>query len=195
MTNCSPPRVGIYAPISHPYGLPPAGDVLDFVGALDDSSFDSVWVGDHLLWHGALLEATATLAAIAAITRRVDVGTNIYLPALRPSLVSARTLGTIDYLSGGRLILGVGLGGDNPVEFETLGLDVHARRGLFERSLDEILQWWSSNCDGLSGAVVQPVPARPVPLWIGGRSDPALRRAVNRGAAAWSAHLMSVDRR
>ncbi len=191
--NEPPTAVGLFAPISYPTGLPPADKVIGFARAVDEGPFDSLWVGDHLLWHGPFLEATTTLAALAAVTARVTIGTNVYLIGLRPSLVSARTLGTVDYLSGGRLVLGVGMGGDNPKEFEALGLDVGRRRQLYEVAMADVFRWWDGT-EGVSGQSVEPSPQGSIPLWMGGRSEAAIRRAVEGGATAWSAHLMTVDR-
>jgi alkanesulfonate monooxygenase SsuD/methylene tetrahydromethanopterin reductase-like flavin-dependent oxidoreductase (luciferase family) len=185
-------QVGVYAPISHPEGLPPIGDIYEFIRSADQGPFDSLWVGDHLLWHVPFLEATTTLAAMAALTQRADLGVNVYLPALRAGLVSARVFGNIDYLSAGRLRLGVGIGGENPAEFAAVGIRLAERRLKFDEALDELLDWGrrtaGQNAEGIG------YMGRQVPLWMGGRVDAALRRTVERGADVWSAHLMSPDR-
>jgi len=79
--------IGVYLPISHPGGLPAPGHVLDYAREAERLGFDALWVGDHLLWRTPLLEATTTLAAVAAVTSRIALGTNIFLLGLRPALL------------------------------------------------------------------------------------------------------------
>jgi len=88
----------------------PGGDPAE-VQALEQLGFDSVWSGEHLLYHGPTLDALIVLAAYAARTERLKVGSSVLLLPLRPPALVAKAAATLDVLSGGRLILGVGVGG------------------------------------------------------------------------------------
>jgi alkanesulfonate monooxygenase SsuD/methylene tetrahydromethanopterin reductase-like flavin-dependent oxidoreductase (luciferase family) len=183
--------VGVYLPISHPHGLPAAADVLDYAREAELLGFDALWVGDHLLWRTPLLEATTTLAAAAAVTERIALGTNVLLLGLRPSLLAAKTLGTLAYLAQDRLVLGIGVGGEFPEEFQALDIPLAGRGARLDRTLDEVRRWWGH----LPGAArtVAPAPSPDVPLWIGGRSDVALARTVRTGAQAWTGHFVDPE--
>jgi alkanesulfonate monooxygenase SsuD/methylene tetrahydromethanopterin reductase-like flavin-dependent oxidoreductase (luciferase family) len=144
---------------------------------------DSVWLSEHhFVDDGYMPSLLVTAAAIAARTKRVEVGTGVILAPLHDPLRLAEDAATADLISAGRLVLGLGLGW-RAEEFE--GLEV-SQRGLGKR-LEEIIailrQAWS---DGLvtvgdrdPGVSVTPKPARPEgpPIWIGGGAEPAVRRA------------------
>jgi alkanesulfonate monooxygenase SsuD/methylene tetrahydromethanopterin reductase-like flavin-dependent oxidoreductase (luciferase family) len=188
-----PMTLGVYLPISHPGGLPAPNVVIDYARDAEDLGFDGLWVGDHLLWRTPMLDAATTLAAVAGATRRVSLGTNVYLLGLRHALLSARTLGTLAYLSGERLILGVGVGGEFEAEFEALGVPVKERGRRLDQALSDVRAWWGHESSSVVSARVAPAPAPTLPLWVGGRSDPALRRAVRVRADAWTAHFSTPD--
>lgn len=155
--------------------------------------YDSVWVTDHVLMasdqpepYGAILEAATTLAYVAAITERVRLGTSVLIATQRDPVLVAKEAATLDVLSNGRLILGVGVGW-NEREFGFLGADFHNRG----RRLNEYIQaWrtlWSDPHPRFNGQFVrfadvsfQPRPVQPggPPIWLGGGSPAALRRAA-----------------
>ena len=182
---------GVYLPVSHPRGLPSFSSVIDYAVTAEGLKFDGLWVGDHLLWRTPLLDATTTLAAVASVTQRIGLGTNVLLLALRPALVSAKTIGTLSYLAGDRFTLGVGVGGEFPEEFEAVGLPLADRGRALDQALADLRDfWWGATDDGRTR--VSPAPnASGLPLWVGGRSDAALRRTVRQRAAAWSAHFVT----
>lgn len=186
--------LGIYLPISHPGGLPAPGVVVEYAREAEALGFDGVWVGDHLLWRTPLLEATTTLAAVAGATTRIGLGTNVYLLALRPPVISAKVLGTLAYLAGDRLTLGVGVGGEFPAEFEAVGMPLSARGAGLDRALAEVRGWWGhAGWETTDAPLVTPAPGPDMPIWVGGRSEAALRRTVRVGAGAWSAHFVTPD--
>lgn len=115
------------------------------------------------------------LAYIAASTQRIGLCTHILVVPYRHPLVAARDIGTLDHLSGGRLILGVGTG-HLRAEFRALGIDHDARGAITDAYLDELRRVWA----GESDYVVAPSPVQPAGprLWIGGNTPRALRRAV-----------------
>jgi alkanesulfonate monooxygenase SsuD/methylene tetrahydromethanopterin reductase-like flavin-dependent oxidoreductase (luciferase family) len=140
--------------------------------------FDAGWVGDHLSCNAPVLDSTMALAAAAAVTSRLALGFSVMLLGLREPEPAADQIATLQALSGGRLSLGVGVGGEHPEEFEAAGVPV-ARRG---KLLDEAL-------DALPGMLAASEPPR---IIVGGRGDVALRRAVRYGDA-WLPMWLSPD--
>lgn len=137
--------------------------------------FASLWSGDHLLYS---VDGILTAAVLGAATTDVTVGTAVYLPHLRPTVVVQRLLASIHAVGlADRFILGVGVGGDIPDEFEAAGVDVRRRGALLDESLRDITQ--KAVIVGLASdsrrASVCP------PIWVGGRSQPALLRAFRVG--------------
>src|SRR5919202_6463879 len=135
-----------------------------------------------------IYEPLIVLAYLAAVTRRVMLGTSVYLLPLRHPLLAARQAVSLDRLSEGRLVLGVGVGWLES-EFAALGVP-YRERG---RRTDEAIAVLKTSC-GADGADFLPKPVqRPhPPLWIGGRSDAAVRRAARSGDAWHPSHL-TVD--
>src|SRR5262249_52605836 len=118
------PRTGCGAFLS----MHPAREQFDLVRRLEALGFDSVWSGDHLSFHHPLYESLTLLASYASITERIKLGSAVYLLALRSPAVAAKVTATLDVLSGGRLIFGVGVGGENPREFAAGGVPPRERR-------------------------------------------------------------------
>lgn len=143
----------------------------------EELGFDAGWVGDHLVCHCPVLEATMALSAAAAVTERLTLGFSVLLLGLRPTESAASQIATIDALSGGRFVLGVGVGGEFPDEFVAAGVPV-SRRG---RRLDDAL-----------AALPDLLAGRLPPILIGGRSEAALRRTVMFGDA-WLPMWLSPD--
>ena len=160
--------------------------------------WETVWTTDHVLVphsaaveYGRVFEAIETLAWVGARHPRVKLGTSVIVVPQRNAVVLAKELATLDALSQGRLVAGVGIGW-NETEFANLGeADRFHRRGAY---LDEtILLWrhlWSGTSEPFEGAfhsfgdfVFGPLPAQgsKVPVVIGGASDAALRRAGGLG--------------
>src|SRR5262245_21080711 len=108
--------------------LRPPAEQFRLVQQLERWGFESVWSGDHVSFHNPIFESLTLLATYASITTRIKLGTGVYLLALRSPAIAAKTAATLDVLSGGRLIFGVGVGGENPKEFEVCGVP-HAERG------------------------------------------------------------------
>jgi probable F420-dependent oxidoreductase len=141
------------------------------------------------------------LATLAASTRRVLVGANVFLVPLRHPLALARIVTTLDYLSGGRFVCGVGVGGSHPAEFDALSAPFKQRGRMTDEALDLLLRVWREPSVSFAGEFfsvrdvgVAPLPVqRPhPPLWIGGTSEAALRRAARVGQG-WLAFLVTPD--
>ncbi|MBO3751465.1 LLM class flavin-dependent oxidoreductase [Streptosporangiaceae bacterium NEAU-GS5] len=152
----------------------------------EDLGFGSVWAVDHLAFHSGIVEPAVALAAAAAVTRQVLLGFGVLLAALRQPAWAAKQIASLQVLSGRRVLLGVGVGGENPAEWAAAGVPLRERG----RRTDVLL---AAMPDLLSGRPVRLgapfdidipalAPAAPVPpLWIGGRSRAALERAVRCG--------------
>jgi probable F420-dependent oxidoreductase len=156
--------------------------------------FSDVWTTDHLLVdrsaaedYGTIFEAVTTLAYLAGRTTMVRLGASVIVVPMRNAVVLAKELATIDNLSRGRLIAGVGVGWSRP-EFANVGVtDRFTVRGAYT---DETIRLWRHLWSGadwpfhgrfttLDDYVFGPPPVQgaELPIWIGGRSEPALRRA------------------
>jgi probable F420-dependent oxidoreductase len=198
-------RVGITVPNVHETLAEPA--TIEAVGRkADELGFDSIWCNDHLAIPGAreggatepayaaaygeqrgqrIYEPLIVLAYLAAVTHRVLLGTSVYLLALRHPLLAAKQAVSIDRLSDGRLVLGVGVGWLES-EFAALGVP-YRQRG---RRTDEAIAMLKTLCgDDSADFLPKPVQRPHPPLWIGGRSDAALRRAARSGDAWHPSHL------
>jgi probable F420-dependent oxidoreductase len=161
----------------------------------DELGFDDVWVSDHLAvpadasyppaW---LIEPVVALTWAAAATERVGLGTSVLVLPYRHPVHLANELAGLDVLSGGRLILGAAAGWLER-EFEALNVPFAERGPRTDESLDVLKACWEGdqpvNYDGrffhLRDMKVVPTPGRHVPVWIGGASAPALRRATTKG--------------
>jgi probable F420-dependent oxidoreductase len=172
------------------------------------AGFESIWMPEHLVFPvempstypysetgqppvypgSPLYDAWVTLAYVAACTRRIRLGTHVYILPLRPPLVTARAVATLDVLSGGRAVLGAGVGWLED-EFHFSGLSF-ANRG---RRTDEIIrllrELWSEKVIDFHGEFYELGPLRfepkpvqkPLPIEIGGTTPPAMRRAARLG--------------
>jgi probable F420-dependent oxidoreductase len=148
--------------------------------------FDSLWVGDHIAFHVPLLESLSLVSFLAGATERVLLGTGVYLLPLRHPTLAAKAAATADLLSGGRLIFGVGVGGEYPPEFEASGVPVRERGARMDEAIPLLRRLWTEERVAHEGkhyrfGPISPAP-KPVqpggpPLWIGGRSPAAMRRA------------------
>jgi len=183
-------------------------ELLDMIRSIEDEGFDSIWVGEHLLYRFAdgpprgPWEAWTQLAAIAAVTSRVEFGplvacTNFHNPALL-----AKQASTIDEISGGRLVLGLGAGW-NETEFRAFGYPYDHRVDRFEEAftiIRTLLQEGAIDFDGRWYQVRDcellprgPRPAGP-PLMIGS-NGPRMLRATLPHVASWNSWFADIDNR
>lgn len=170
-------------------GEPPAHlDFLEFIEKVEGAGFDSFWLDDHIAFRGNFLESLAALAAAAARTERITLGSLVYLLPLRRPAIAAKAAATVDYLSGGgRFIFGVGVGGEEAREFEVCGVPRGERGARTDEAIAVLRKLWSGEAvshEGkffrFSGARQSPPPLTPggPPIWVGGRSEAAQRRAA-----------------
>ncbi len=170
-------------------GRPETATLLTLAERAEAAGFDSVWIGDSITARPRH-EPLTLMAAIAARTRRVRLGTGVLLPALRNPVVLAHVVGTLDRVAEGRVILGVGIAADTPAirkEFAAVGVPFERRVGRFLEILEICRALWSR--DGVSfggkhftldAVTVEPKPHRPggPPIWIGGSGPTTLREAA-----------------
>jgi probable F420-dependent oxidoreductase len=172
--------------------VPDFGQILDLGERAEELGFDSVWVGDSVLARPRF-EALTTLAAVAARTQRVRLGTAVLLPMLRQPVVLANQVANLDLVANGRLILGVGTGGNNATvarEFAACGVPVARRIGMFEETITLMRRLWTEPEVTFQGRYFQlqsvrlglrPLQQSGVPLWLAGSGDNALRRVLRLG--------------
>lgn len=202
---------------------------VDVAVAAEAAGFDSVWVTDHVVlprqrtaayphndsgtfpyaWDQDIHEPLVLLGALALATTRVEIGTAVLVIPYRHPLLTAKMLATADQLSGGRVVLGAGVGWLRD-EFVALGLpdEVWQRRGTVTVDYLQAMQaaWTAAGTATHHGPFVSfddvgafPQPARTphLPVWIGGKGDQALRRAVRLGqgyfAIASSPELLRAE--
>jgi alkanesulfonate monooxygenase SsuD/methylene tetrahydromethanopterin reductase-like flavin-dependent oxidoreductase (luciferase family) len=170
-------------------GRPETAPLLAMAERAEAAGFDSVWIGDSLTARPRH-EPLTLMAAIAARTRRVRLGTGVLLPALRPPVVLAHVIGTLDRVAEGRVILGVGIAADVPAirkEFAAAGVPWERRVGRFLETLEICRALWSRDHVSFKGqhftlddVTMEPKPQRAggPPLWIGGSGPTALREAA-----------------
>jgi probable F420-dependent oxidoreductase len=164
----------------------------------EELGFDSIWVTDHIFlpnmpetrrFGTVFYDAILTLTWAAAQTQRVRLGTSVLILPYRNPLVAAKQIATLDALSGGRVILGVGAGWCVP-EFEMLGVPPHRRGAITDEYLRAYKELWTSQDPRFSGEFVsfgdiafepKPVQKPHPPIWVGGASRAAIRRAAEHG--------------
>jgi alkanesulfonate monooxygenase SsuD/methylene tetrahydromethanopterin reductase-like flavin-dependent oxidoreductase (luciferase family) len=173
-------------------------EIVAMAQAADEAEFDSIWLGDHLLYRGGgrpdrgPWDAWTQLAALAALTRRVQLGPLVASTAFHPPGVLARMAASIDELSGGRFIFGIGAGW-NEVEFRAFGFPFDRLASRFEESFEIVRRLLAGEVVTFSGefhhvedAVLLPRPARRVPLMVGSNGARVLRAALPH-VDAWNA--------
>lgn len=169
-------------------GRPDAAPLLRLAEQAEDLGFASVWVGDSLLARPRH-EPLTLLGGVAGRTKRVRMGTAVLLPALRNPVLLAHQVATLDQVSAGRLILGVGIASNNQAiqdEFMAAGVPFEARVGRMMEGLRLCKALWSGNSVDWNGrwtvksGVLGPMPHSKggPPLWYGGKSDAALARTA-----------------
>ncbi len=172
----------------HPDRIYAPEEMYAFAESAEALGYDSLWIGDHLAFHGHYTESLTTLAAFAARTSRITLGTGVYLLPLRRAAIAAKTAATVDYLTGGgRFIFGVGVGGEGKAEFALCGVPVKERGARTDEAIEIARKLWRGEAVSHQGRFLRfedarqtPAPTTPggPPIWVGGRSDAARRRAA-----------------
>jgi probable F420-dependent oxidoreductase len=172
------------------------------VRLVDDCGYDSLWVGDHIAFAVAILDPLLQLAQAAVVSRRLTLGTNVYLLPLRHPVPVAKQVASLDHLSEGRLIFGVGIGGEFPREYEACGVPLGERGPRLSEAIPLLRRLWNGAPVSHQGrfypafddVIMQPPARQPggPPIWVGGRADAALARA-GRLADGWIAYVITPE--
>jgi len=177
--------------------MPAWDDVRTFAVGAEDAGLDSVWMFDHFFNRAdagtveGMYEAWTTLSAIAVVTDRVQLGTLVMCTSFRHPGLLAKMAATLDEISSGRLILGIGAGWHDP-EYEAFGYPTGERFARFEEAftiLRELLEGEHVTTSGrfhrLDDAVLAPAPRRRIPILVAG-DGPKMLRLTARSADAWN---------
>ncbi len=205
-----PLTFGLYIANAGPFSTPEL--IRDLADEAERRGFDGCWTNEHPMpvkdvvgykWptkHHYIphFDVDTTLAYIAGRTKRVRLGCSIHVLPYHNGIWLAKTVATLDQLSDGRAILGVGVGW-NEQEARFLGFNEFADRGKYaDESLDVIKKLWTEEYPGFSGRWYdfEPVDWRPKPvqkphppIWVGGESNPAMRRVAKYGSGWLLSHM------
>jgi probable F420-dependent oxidoreductase len=187
------------------------GLIRDYVQTAEGLGYEYLFAGDHVVggdpegWTGPAgpytvdyiyHEPLTLFAYLAAITTRIKFFSGVLLLPQRQAVLVAKQAAEIDYLSGGRLMLGVGVGW-NEREYGALNVDFHTRGARMEEQFEVMRALWTQRAPSYEGrwhhldrSGLNPRPARPIPLWIGGDAPSVLRR-TGRIADGWIAVNMT----
>jgi probable F420-dependent oxidoreductase len=193
--SSAPLRIGIQLPeVERDVRWP---EVRAIALAVEECGFDSVWLGDHLLYRGggrperAPWDVWTQLAALAAVTSRVRLGPLVAATAFHAPGILARAAASVDEISGGRLVLGIGAGW-NETEFRAFGFPFDRRVSRFAESFEVVRRLLAGDRVSFSGAFVSvedavllPSPARRVPMMVGANGERILSIALPH-ADAWN---------
>jgi alkanesulfonate monooxygenase len=187
-----------------PGETPNVDDILQYAEQAERLGFESLWAWDHILLgvepSFPILDSLSTLAAMAARTSRIKLGTGVLVLPLRNPVVTAKVLASIDQISRGRLIVGAAAGW-YAREFDAVGIPFKQRGRIMDRNLDILVRLWTeeqvtAQVDGfnLRQAVMTPRPYQQPhpPILIGGYVDAVLRRAARRGDG-WLTYFYTAD--
>ena len=167
--------------------LPRIDELVRFVELVDRAGFDSLWCGDHISMPIAFLDPMAMLAQAAVVSRRLTFGIGVYLLPLRNVGAAAKQAASLDHLTEGRFILGVGIGGEFPKEYEVCGVPHEERGARLTEQMQALRALWTGAPATFQGkhyrftdVLMRPASRTPggPPMWVGGRSDAALKRAA-----------------
>ncbi len=164
--------------------------IRDFLARAEALGYESAWVVERVLGAICALESVGLLTYAAAVTTRMRLGSAVLLTALRNPVHLAKSLATLDQLSSGRLIIGVGLGGD-PKAYPAYGLSGEERAARFEEGIEVMKRLWTEprvtfkgRFTTLDHVAMEPKPAQKPhpPVWFGAHHPNALKRTVALGS-------------
>jgi alkanesulfonate monooxygenase SsuD/methylene tetrahydromethanopterin reductase-like flavin-dependent oxidoreductase (luciferase family) len=182
----------------------PLVELAETCRAAEALGVDALWATDHLFWHGPALECMTALTVAATATRRAMLGTCVVQLPLRQAPAVAKQAASLQTLTQGRMVLGVGVG-SHAGEYEVSGIDYATRGRQLDEGIAQVRRAWASGA-GKGGADIaggdiaganrdryRQLPAPPpVPLWVGGSSEVALRRAAS-SADGWIPMLLTPE--
>ena len=178
-----------------------ASGLRDFVARAEATGIDRLFTGDHVTFRGGQgFDGLINATALAVASHRLAVQTSVYLLPLRHPVPVARQIATLAALAPGRLVFGVGVGGEDPAEVRACGADPATRGRRMDEALTVLRPLLAGTAVTRHGAFfdldevrILPAPQPPVPIVVGGRSSAALRRVARHGDG-WLALWVSPDR-
>jgi probable F420-dependent oxidoreductase len=182
-------------------GLVSGGD-LELAAAHEQLPIDSLWTGGHVASRNPTAEALMSLARLSAVTSRVKIGTSILLLPLYPPAIVAKQIADLDRATSGRVILGVGVGGEYPAEFRACQVPITERGRRTDEAIPLIKQLWTGKeithqgrFYSMEEVKIHPAPRQPggPPIIVAGRQEPAMRRAALLGDG-WMPYMYSPSR-
>ncbi|MSO94951.1 MAG: LLM class flavin-dependent oxidoreductase [Thermoleophilia bacterium] len=183
-------------------GVPDPGRFRAVAELAEELGYDSLWAGEHLSFHNPILDVVVALSAFAAWTSRIRLGAGVVLLPLRhPSLV-AKQMASLDYLSGGRVILGIGVGGEGAKDFEAAGVPIAERGARADEGIAALRAIFGPSPATFHGIhyafddiAVAPRAVQPggPPILVAGTRPGALRRAGRLGDG-WLPYMISARR-
>ena len=182
-------------------GIVAVGDA-QRVRELEALPIDSLWVGGHIASRNPSPEAMVGLVRLATLTERVMVGTSILLLPLYPPALVAKQIADLDRATNGRVLLGVGIGGEYAQEFRALQVPIEERGRRTNEMIPLLRQLWTAEeitHDGryypMEDVKIHPAPVQPggPPIIVAGRKEPAMRRAALLGDG-WFPYMYSPRR-
>ena len=199
-------KFGLYLSTQWPGGADISaelGHMIEQVRTARDNDFDSVWLGQHFLTAPMqMMQMTPLLARLAAEGEGMTFGTAVQLLSMLNPVVVAEEAATLDWLTGGNFVLGVGMG-YRKEEFEALGVPFRERVGRLEEAIPLIRRLWREDTVehqgryftvGGAGASLRPKQAGGPPIWLGGQVPAAVARAATLGDAWMAAPTDSMER-
>ena len=201
-------RYGVAIPHANQFATPDA--IRSMARAVEDLGFDSIWVSDHVIVPAGssyipefMDEPLAVLSFLAAETRHVTIGTSVLIVPYRDPVFAAKFLSTVDYLSNGRLVVGVGAGW-LPEEFQALSSPFEERgartdeylrvfRNLWENETSSFEGQWKSYSNMRMFPKGGPNRRGTIPIWVGGNGSPSIRRAAELGDGWHPINLAPAD--
>lgn len=175
-------------------------EAVELAKACDEATLDSIWTSEHHFWDDDYMPSLLVLsAAMAAVTQNVRVATGVLLAPLYHPIRLAEDAATVDLISGGRLILGLGIGW-RAEEFDRLSVPMEGAGRRLSETVKVLRGAWGDEPLTFNGKIynfeptnVTPKPGRMIPIWIGGTADPALRRAGRIGDAYFGSQVPLED--
>ena len=175
--------------------------VIDYARAIESLGYDTLWITENVHSGADSLEPLLTLSFMAAHTERIKFGPSVILLPLRNAVGLAHAVATLDRLSEGRLILGVGNGGTVPGSFEAYGASIRQRGRYSDEALEVMKSLWTGDPVTFSGKLLdldnyvlggRPTASPHPPIWIGGTAEGVLKRAA-RFADGFIPHSISPE--
>ncbi len=173
-----------------PFPKPDPQMLWEYVDAAESLGVDSIWLSDRVVSSVTSMEPMIALSFIAARTTKLKFGTSVLALPLRNPTILAKEIATLDFLSGGRSLPAVGLGTEDEREFEACGTVRSQRAGRTDEAIRVMKRLWSEDSVThhgkyftLNEVTIEPKPVQKdlPPLWIGGRTEPALKRVARVG--------------